>query len=355
MTAHPTAPYLRIADDIEHRINAGELRQGDRVPSIRQITRDWGVAIATATRALGELAARGAVQAVPGVGTVVADTAAGTGRSGRRPPARAERPRPAPSPVAAPAPGRPAPGRTVSTARIIETAIAIADAEGIAAVSMRRVAVELGVATMSLYRWIPSKEALVAAMMDRLMGDGDWPAVPPPGWRAQLEYVARRQWRGYQAHPWLAQVVSLTRPQLAPRAMRHTEWALRAIDGFGLDPTTRLYLVLTLFGHVKAAATGLDTERQAERDTGLDIDEWMRDHDPRFRPVIQSGRFPHLAKLDGNAEIDFDLTALFEFGLKNLLDGFSNLLKNAPRRTSNAPTRITSTGPVRRAGVPGAG
>ncbi len=302
-----TAPYLRIADEIERRVRAGELRPGDRVPSTRQISKDWGVAIATATRALRELSARGAVHAVAGVGTLVSGATATPTR-------------------------RPAAERAVSTERIVAAAIAVADAEGIGAVSMRRIAVELGVATMSLYRWIPSKDALLDAMMDTLMGEDGWPAVPPRGWRAQLEYVARRQWRGYQAHPWLAHLVSLTRPQLAPRAMVHTEWALRAIDGFGLDPTTRLYLVLTLFGHVKAAATGLDVERQAERDTGLDMEEWMRDHDPRFHPVIHSGRFPHLAKLDNNAEIDMDLTALFEFGLRSLLDGFANVLKERSTR-----------------------
>jgi len=171
-------------------------------------------------------------------------------------------------------------------------------------------------------------------MMDTLMDEEAWPATPPHGWRAQLEYIARRQWRGYLGHPWLAQVVSLTRPQLAPKAMRHTEWVLRAIDGHGLDPTTRLYIVLTLFGHVRGAATGLETEQQAERDTGIDIEEWMRVHDARFAPVIQSGRFPHLAKLDNNGDIDVDLTALFEFGLTRLLDGLTVLFD---RRRRNGP------------------
>jgi hypothetical protein len=168
-------------------------------------------------------------------------------------------------------------------------------------------------------------------MMDALMGEEAWPAPPPRGWRAQLEYIAHRQWRGYQGHPWLAQIVSLTRPQLAPNAMRHTEWSLRAIDGYGLDDTTRLYIVLTLFGHVRGAATGLESEQQAERDTGIDIDEWMRVHDARFAPVIQSGRFPHLAKLDNNADVDFDLDTLFEFGLTRLLDGFGALIDGRQR------------------------
>src|SRR5262249_20051893 len=162
-------------------------------------------------------------------------------------------------------------------------------------------------------------------------------APPPPrrGGRAKRKSPARRQWRGYQSHPWLAQIVSLTRPQLAPNAMRHTEWALRAIDGCGLDATTRLYIVLTLFGHVRGTATGLESEQQAERDTGIDIEEWMRVHDARFAPIIQSGRFPHLAKLDNNPDVDFDLDPLFESGLPRLLDGFAALIEG--RRGGRTP------------------
>ena len=317
MTSAAAGPaYLVIANQIEDRIRKGDLKPGDRVPSTRQITRDWGVAMATATKVLAELRSRGAVLTRSGAGSVVA------GQPSFRPgspasPARAR--------------GVHNGAGTATRERVIESAIAIADAEGVAAVSLRRIAVNLNVSTMSLYRGIASKDDLLTGMMDTLMGEEAWPATPPPGWRAQLEYIAHRQWRGYQNHPWLAQIVSLTRPQLAPNAMRHTEWALRAIDGCGLDATTRLYIVLTLFGHVRGAATGLESEQQAERDTGIDIEEWMRVHDARFAPVIQSGRFPHLAKLDNNADVDFDLDALFEFGLTRLLDGFAALIEGRPR------------------------
>jgi len=323
MTSASAGPaYLVIANQIEDRIRKGDLKPGDRAPSTRQITRDWGVAMATATKVLAELRSRGAVLTRSGAGSVVADHPS-------------FRPAP-PSPPARARSVRSGAGRA-NRERILESAIAIADAEGIAAVSLRRIAVNLNVSTMSLYRGIANKDDLLVGMMDTLMGAEAWPATPPRGWRAQLEYIAYRQWRGYQSHPWLAQIVSLTRPQLAPNAMRHTEWTLRAIDGYGLDATTRLYIVLTLFGHVRGAATGLESEQQAERDTGIDIDEWMRVHDTRFAPVIQSGRFPHLAKLDNNADVDFDLGTLFEFGLTRLLDGFAALIDSVvltvPRRT----------------------
>lgn len=319
-SAEPT--YLAIANQIEDRIRRGDLRPGDRAPSTRQITRDWGVAMATATKALAELRSRGAVLTRPGSGSVVAD----------HPPFRSACP-------SAPARSRGVHSGTGTATRdrIIQTAIAIADAEGLAAVSLRRIAVDLDVSTMSLYRSIASKDDLLVGMMDTLMGEEAWPATAPHGWRAQLEYIAHRQWRGYRSHPWLAQVVSLTRPQLAPNAMRHTEWVLRAIDGHGLDPTTRLYIVLTLFGHVRSAATGLESEQQAERDTGIDIEEWMRAHDARFAPVIQSGHFPHLSKLDNNPGVEFDLNDLFEFGLTHLLDGFAALIDGRRRgRTRDA-------------------
>jgi DNA-binding transcriptional regulator YhcF (GntR family) len=316
------SPYQQIATDIADRVRRGELRPGDRVPSTRQIMTEWGVAIATATKALKELRARGVVRAIPGVGTIVADS-------------RGE--------AATPLPPR-HPPRTGDDMhdRIIRTAISIADGENLGAVSMRRIAIELNLPTMSLYRWIPSKEDLLVGMLDDILGQEDWP-VPPKGWRAQLEYLARRQWAGYRDHPWLAQIVSLSRPQLAPRAMMHTEWALRALDGFGLDSTTRLYIVLTIFGHVKGAAAGLDAERQAERDTGIDTEAWIKESDAAFSPVIQSGRYPALARLDRDGDVEFSLESLFEFGLTVLLDGIGRLLAS-----TTADAARTTGGSIRR-------
>src|SRR5256885_3593153 len=109
-------PYRQIAQEIQARINAGELRPGDRLPSARQITREWGVAIATATRVLATLRQAGLAEPRTGVGTVVA-----------APPARTPRRKP---------------DLELTRDRIVHTAIAVADAEGMAALSMRRVATE---------------------------------------------------------------------------------------------------------------------------------------------------------------------------------------------------------------------
>jgi len=241
------SPYQRIVAELEHRIRTGRLGPGDRVPSTRGIAAQWGVAIATATKALAELKRRDLVRAVPGVGTVVASD----------PPPDTRPAPPAPTATASIPPGamaaRPAPatkpGRGPGTGeRIVEMAIRIADAEGLGAVSMRRIGIELGVPTMSLYRWIPSKDELTLRMLDAIFLGPPWPDPPPPGWRAQLEYAAHRQWALYHDHPWMVQLVSLTRPQLAPNGMQFTEWMLRALDGLGLTPLEMLEASLTVVG-----------------------------------------------------------------------------------------------------------
>jgi DNA-binding GntR family transcriptional regulator len=124
-----TAPYLRIAAELRRRITDGELGPGDRVPSTRQIAKDWGVALATATKVLNVLHQEGLVEAEPRVGTVVA-----------RPPSS--------PPRKVRSSGEP----ELTRERILRAAIEIADAEGIDALSMRGVAARLGVVAAKFAR-----------------------------------------------------------------------------------------------------------------------------------------------------------------------------------------------------------
>lgn len=295
-----------IAAQLRAQITAGELRPGDRLPSTRQIARDRGVAIATATRVLATLREEGLVRAVPGVGTVVAS-----------PPARPSRPVP---------PTRPAPAARLSREAVVRQGIALADAEGLGALSMRGVATALGVATMALYRYVPGKDQLVLAMADTVFADHPLPAPPPGGWRTRLESVAHAQWAVYRLHPWVAHAISLVRPAPLPHGMHHTERALAALDGLGLDPYTRLHAVVSLFGHVRAMALGIETEAHAEQDTGLSGAEWMRAQDEELGRVLASGAYPALAALAAEPDIDLDLDTLFAFGLARLLDGLAVLI-----------------------------
>ncbi len=313
MTTGATAPYLRIAADLRGRIARGDLAPGDRVPSTREITRTWGVAMATATKALASLNQDGLVRSVPGVGTVVAEPhiAPEPAFAARAtPPAFAGRRRP--------------PGH-LSLARIAASAVAVADAEGMVALSMRRVAAELGVAPMSLYRHVTDKDDLVLRMLDLVFGELDLPVERPVDWRGGLETAARVLWATFRQHPWLAGAVSVTRPQATPRTVALTEWVLDALDGHGLQLPTMVTVHLTLVNYVRGAAVDIAAETEAEAVTGLDSEQWLQTQEATVRALVSTGHFPTFERMV-TAGFDFDLDVLFDFGLQRLLDGLAVLL-----------------------------
>ncbi|WP_030263747.1 TetR/AcrR family transcriptional regulator C-terminal domain-containing protein [Streptomyces sp. NRRL B-24484] len=315
--------YRRIVDDLRARIEQGELAPGDRVPSTREITRQWGVAMATATKALTELRRTGLVRAVPGVGTVVA--APETPAAAAAPPAS---PPPTAVKVAAgPAAAEPRGGRdaALTAERIVAAATAVADTEGLAALSMRRVAAELGVATMSLYRHVTDKDDLLLRMMDAVLARWTFPDERPDGWREPLVLAARMLWEAFRRHPWLAPALSMTRPQVLGSALPFTEWVLGALDGRGLDPWTAFTTHLTLFNYVRGIAVNVEAESTAMADSGLDADEWMATQEPALLALTAGGRFPLLEQHIAGG-YDFDLDRLFEFGLHRLLDGIAVLI-----------------------------
>lgn len=306
-----TPPYLRIVDDLRGRIERGELRPGDRVPSARQLTKEWGVAIATATKVLATLQQEGRTTVRPGVGTVVAGEA------------------PASVPSARQAAPRKRVDGDLTRDRIVHAAIAIADTDGIAELSMRRIATDLGVATMSLYRHIPGKDELILHMIDAVMGEENLPAVRPDGWRARLELASRLQWRLFKKHAWLAPALSLTRPQLAPNALQHTEWVLGAFDDTEMDLGTRMFVHVTMFSYVRGLATAFEPEQEARRETGLTEDEWMQTQEAAFYDLVRSrgtGELAHFLELI-EQDFEFDLDKLFEFGLARMLDGLAAFLR----------------------------
>jgi len=216
----------------------------------------------------------------------------------------------------------------LSQDRIVRAAAAIADADGLSALSMRRIATELGVATMSLYRYVPGKDELVFFMIDHALGAEPLPATPPDGWRARLEYSARLLWQLFHRHRWLAPALSVTRPQLLPNGLAYIEWVLAALEEFPLDPTTLLHIHVTLFSYVRGLATALEPEAEAERDTGMTNDEWMDGQEAAVRAFAGSGRFANFLRGAMASEIDLDLDSLFEFGLARLLDGLTVFLDN---------------------------
>jgi AcrR family transcriptional regulator len=303
-TSAPGPRYLEIAEELRRRIESGELAPGMRVPSTRAIVDEWGVAMATATKVLTELRHQGLVRAVPGVGTVV---------DGARRPARTPPPR-----------RQGGPDTALSAGRIVAAGVAIADAEGLGAVSMRRVASKLDVATMSLYRHVQDKDDLVLLMLDTVFRDARPPADPPAGWRPRVEIAARLLWDGCRRHPWLASAMSITRPQALAGGLPLSEFLLVALDELGLDHQTTFTAYITLVNYVRGMALNLEMEAEAEAVTGVDSEEWLQAQEPALRALADGGGFPVFVRYVSR-EYDFDLDGLFEFGLGRMLDGLAGL------------------------------
>ncbi|MGW7686392.1 TetR/AcrR family transcriptional regulator C-terminal domain-containing protein [Kribbella sp. NPDC054772] len=301
------APYERVVSELRGMILSGELRPGDRVPSVREIARSRRIAIATATKVVAALRDAGLVETKVGSGTVVSM------------PRRRVRPRTA---------ERDAQRRPVlSTAQVLRTAVSVADGEGIEAVSMRRVAVELGVGPMSLYRHVQNKDELVTEMVNAVFGEYELPDPGPEGWRAKLELIARRQWQLCRRHLWLPAAVSFTRPLLVPNLTAQTEWTMRVIDGLGLPPEVTIREALTLHGLVITAARAMADEVEAEQETGVSLDLWWLDKQHRAEELLASGQFPLLAAVPEDAVSD--LGELFEYSLARHLDGFEVLVSRS--------------------------
>ncbi|MFC9703990.1 TetR/AcrR family transcriptional regulator C-terminal domain-containing protein [Streptomyces sp. NPDC056943] len=298
MTTEP--PYLAIAAELRRRILSGELSPGDRVPSTRAVTREWGVAMATATKALGVLREEGLVRPEPGVGTVVvAQRKTGTGGTDAEP---------------------------LSRKRLVDAALELADAEGLNALTMRRVATVLGVSTMTLYRHVPGKAELVRLMADAACGEVPLGPVPPE-WRVGLERGARWLRGVYSRHRWMAHAMaSFTRPVATANAMAYTEWVLRSLRGTPLTHTEKLHAHLLIFAYVQGLSMADDLEEQARQDTGISDGEWMEQNEPRFDAIQAGGSYPELNSVTSGGGFGLDLDALFEFGLQRTLDGIASMI-----------------------------
>jgi AcrR family transcriptional regulator len=286
--------YLRIAGEIAEDIRRGRLAAGQPAPSTRRIVRDWDVAMATATKVIGALRAAGLVETIPGSGTIVRRQDGPTAMTARR--------------------------ATLTRREIVDAGVRIADADGLPLVTMRRVADSLGVSTMALYRHVPSKADLTLRMTDSVFAGARLPEIPVADWRPRLDAIAHLFWAALSRHPWAAEVLSISRPQLLPSVLPLAECSLSTLRAMGLSTHDMLCAHINLFAHVRGMALARLTEAQAEQDTGMSADDWMRHRDREVRQWAGAAGHPDLARVI-REPFDFDLDTVFEFGLQRLLDG----------------------------------
>ncbi|MES5821732.1 TetR/AcrR family transcriptional regulator [Streptomyces sp. RG80] len=223
------------------------------------------------------------------------------------------------------------PKPALSLDRIVEAAVQVADADGLEAVSMRRVATELGTGAMSLYRYVPGKGELLDLMLDRVQKPSENPADLGAGdWRSALEAMGRATLALYRRHPWLLQV-NQSRPILGPSALDGMEKVLTLIKPMGLTDPELVSAIIMIDGYVVGAARTQLYAQEVERRTGLTDAEFWQAQVPTLEKVMASGRYPVLAALSEDAfGTDFDH---FEFGLQRILDGLEVTVSR--RRTGN--------------------
>lgn len=230
------------------------------------------------------------------------------------------------------APDRPkrGPKPRLTIDQIVAEAVRIADTEGLGALSMRRVAEELGVSVMSLYTYVPGKSELIDVMLDRASGEPELDVDPDAGWRAGLEAIARRQWRLYHAHPWMLQV-SISRPVLGPNVTAVYDHDLRVIDGIGLTDVEMDSVVTLIAAFVQGMARGSVEAAQAERVTGVSDLEWWQEYAPLLEQYVDAETYPTGTRVGAAAgeayQTAYPADHAFEFGLRRVLDGIAVLVE----------------------------
>ncbi len=242
------------------------------------------------------------------------------------------------SPVQLPIWLRPEPaGRRPGLTRekIAAAALAIADAKGFDAVSMRRIAVKLGAGTMSLYHYVRSRDDLVALMDDALMAEILIPDDKlPADWRKAVTAIARRTRAVFVKHPWA--LVSMRGALPGPNGMRHFEQGLAALANAPMDRDGKLELLALVddlvFGNTLRAD---ETQMSGSRDPRV-VEAFFG----FAKRLLDTGKFPHTAamfvevdpaKAREAAGLGGDLLR-FERGLSALLDDAQLRMKGARRK-----------------------
>ncbi|MFF0267919.1 TetR/AcrR family transcriptional regulator [Kribbella sp. NPDC004536] len=211
------------------------------------------------------------------------------------------------------------PKPAITLTEIAQAAIAIADAEGLDAVSMQRIAGELPVTKMALYRYVPGKTELVAVMSDLAMGSP--PARPDGPWRESLLTWALDLYDGFMRHPWLLQS-TIGRRLLGPNELAWMERGLGALSDIGLTGGEQMDSILVVTSHVRNIA------QQSATFPGHTVGLTEEDMQQALAEIMatEAPRFPHLvAAMSTTAGSE---NQGLEFGLERILDGLELLVKS---------------------------
>jgi len=237
--------------------------------------------------------------------------------------------------------GRRGPKPELSVDAIVEAAVRVADAEGLDAVSMARVAKELGFTTMSLYRHVASKDELLQLMWNAsAQGAGDL-VLDGDGWRDRLRQWVVFQREALDRHPWITQM-PMAAPPLAPNSLTFVERGLETLDGTSLADADKLRVIGLLSsytlseGRMAYDAARAAAAAQAAADAG-DAPVFPASFEHLVRQLVDEESYPILHRLAWSAQIGdapsgLDEAAEFRFGVECILDGVQKLIERSEGR-----------------------
>jgi AcrR family transcriptional regulator len=219
----------------------------------------------------------------------------------------------------------PKPGLT--TNEIAHAAIRIADTEGLAAVTMQRLARHLGVTTMALYRYFPGKAELLALMIESAGGPDPRFGKPSAPWHARLRVWARRCAAIYRDHPWFLEATTLRQTVMGPNELSWMEAALAMLAEAGLPPKERYYAFLAIIGLIRGHATfeQIKKRQQSPRKWARGLGKLLRTKGDQFSALQETLESGALAANPRES---------FEYALTCILDGIS------PTSRARAATRL---------------
>lgn len=215
---------------------------------------------------------------------------------------------------------------------VVACAVDLADAEGLEAVSVRRVAAELSARPMSLYSFFKRKDDLVDLMVDQVLGEMLLGEIPTGDWRVALRAMLHRQIAVGRRHPWVIGAFGARAP-IGPNAARHAEQSYEVIAGLGLTPDRALKLLRAVDTYLWGFVTLGGQELAARQRDRLTEQEWQTSTDAYFAELTAGGDLPNLAVAGRRSLLRGavgEWIADFDEGLSWLLDGFAQTLSQQP-------------------------
>lgn len=229
----------------------------------------------------------------------------------------------------------PSPGRSgLSVTAIVKAGIEIADADGLDAASMRKIADQLGVSTMSLYAHVPGKDDLTALMVDavyaELYGNDVEAAARVGDWRDAVRFIAEQNWDLYASHPWLLDLRP-SRLTVGPNLIRKYETELRPLDDVGLSDVEMDAALTLILGLVEATARARRGSASTRDDSGMSDAEWWGIAAPVLEQVMTDDSLTLSARVGGAVGEAVDAAQnpahALAFGLDTILDGIQTRLQ----------------------------